>query len=85
MTFTYSYDLQDTDTYSSTFSMAAGSSLYGTAVYDTDTYAGSGGSVIRRDLTGRGHLIRLGFKNSTISETFRIDGFGNEANLDTNV
>lgn len=85
LTFTYSYDLEDADTYSSTFSMAAGSSLYGTAIYDTNTYAGSGGAVTRRDLTGRGHLIRLGFKNNTVSETFRIDGFGALANIDTNV
>ena len=85
MTFTYSYDLEDADTYSNTFSMATGSSLYGTAIYDTNTYAGNGGSFVRRDLAGRGHLIRLGFKNSVLSEVFRIDGFGMLPNLDTPV
>lgn len=83
MTFTYAYDFEDSDQYTQTFSTATGSSLYGTAVYDTDVYGGTGGSVRRRDMTGRGRVIRLGFKNSTLSESFRIDGFGMLPHLET--
>ena len=76
LTFAYSYDFESEDQYSQSFSTNAGSSVYGTAVYGTDTYAGAGGGVTRRDLTGRGHVVRLKFQNNTTSETFRVDGFG---------
>jgi len=85
ITFVYSYDFEDSDTYSQSFSTATGGSLYGTGVYDTNVYGGSGGSVKRRDLLGRGRVVRFGFKNSTISETFRIDGIGMLPHLETNI
>lgn len=83
ITFVYSYDFEDADTYTQTFSTATGSSLYGTAVFDTNTYAGSGGSSIRLDLAGRGRVVRFGWKNSTISELVRIDGFGALPSMNT--
>lgn len=85
ITFVYSYDFESADTYSQTFSTATSTSVYGTAVYGTGTYAGIGGSQQRRDLDGRGRNIRMGFKNSTLSETFQIDGIGSFVHLETNV
>lgn len=85
LTFAYSYNFETADQYSQTFSMATGASLYGTAVYDTDTYAGSGGGVKKRHLTGRGEVVRLGFKNNVIGEDFTINGFGRMPHLETNI
>jgi hypothetical protein len=85
LTFVYSYDFQSADTYTQTFSLATSTSVYGTAVYGTGTYAGSGGASVRRDLTSRGRVVRMGFKNSTLSETFQIDGLGSYVHLETNI
>ena len=85
LTFVYSYDFESSDTYSQTFSLATGTALYGSAIFDTDVYAGSGGLQQRRDLDGRGRVVRFGFKNNTIGETFQIDGVGYYAHLETNV
>ena len=76
LTFAYSYDFDDSDAYSQAFSMSTSTAVYGSAVYGTDTYASTGGAVIRRDLTSRGRVVRFKFANSAISETFRIDGLG---------
>jgi hypothetical protein len=85
LTLVYSYDFENADTYSQTFSTATSSSVYGSAVYGTGTYAGIGGGQQRRDLDGRGRVVRLGFKNNTIGETFQIDGMGSLVHLETNV
>ena len=85
LTFAYSYDFETSDQYAITFSIAAGVSVYGSSVYGTGIYAGSGGAYIRRDLTGRGRVVRFKFANSTAGETFRIDGFGSFAHLETMV
>lgn len=84
VTFAYSYDFEESDTYSLTFSTATGSSVYGVAVYGTGTYSGTGGAHVRKDLTGRGKVVRFGFKNSTLSETMRIDGIGQLVYAETN-
>ena len=83
LTFAYSYDFESTDTYTQTFSMATSSAVYGTAIFDLDTYAATGGAIKRRDLTGRGTVIRFKFANATIDEYFRIDGLGILAYLET--
>ena len=85
ITLVYSYDFESADTYTQTFSTATSTSVYGTAVYGTGTYAGIGGAQQRRDLDGRGRVVRFGFKNSTIGETFQIDGLGSFAHLETSV
>lgn len=85
LTFSYSYDFETTDTYNQTMSIATSGDTYGTGVYGTAKYAGTGGAVQRRDLIGRGRVIRLKFSNATLSETFQIDGFGTEAYAETNV
>lgn len=85
LTLAYSYDFESSDTYSQTFSMATGSDTYGSAIYGASVYAGTGGLQQRRDLDGRGRVVRFGFKNSTIGEVFQIDGVGYLAHLETNV
>lgn len=85
LTFSYSYNFNNGDEYSQTFNMSAGSSLYGSAIYDTDTYAESGGAVERRDLTGRGRVVRFKFSNNILTETFQIDGVGTLPHLETYV
>ena len=85
ITLVYAYDFETADTYTQTFSTATSSSVYGTAIYGIATYAGIGGSQQRRDLDGRGRVVRVGFKNANLSETFQIDGMGSFAHLETNV
>ncbi len=85
MTLVYSYDFENADTYTQTFSTATSSSVYGSAIYGVDTYAGIGGGQQRRDLDGRGRVIRIGFKNNIMGETFQIDGLGSFVHLETNV
>jgi hypothetical protein len=81
--FSYSYDFEDADQYSQSFSLATGADVYGTGIYGTATYAGSGGAVRRRDLTGRGRVVRFKFANSAKGEQFRIDGFGSLPHLES--
>ena len=85
LSLSYSYDFQGSAQYTLTFTMSTSSSLYGSAMYGTGTYAATGGAVKRQDLTGRGRTVRFRFSNNTLSETFRIDGFGTFAHLQTNV
>ena len=87
LTFSYSYDFDESNVqYSTTFSMNSSTSLYDLATYNsTATYASTGGRFTRRDLTGRGRVVRFRFLNNSLSETFRIDGFGAFGHLQTNV
>ena len=83
LTFAYAYDFENADTYTQTFTLSTSSSVYGSAVYGTDTYAATGGAIIRRDLTSRGRVVRFKFANATIGGTFRIDGLGILGYLET--
>lgn len=83
LTFAYSYDFENKDQYTQSFSLNTSTSVYGTAVYGVDTYAASGGGVVRRDLTGRGRVIRLKVSNSNASEAMQVDGFGMFPHLET--
>jgi hypothetical protein len=85
LSFAYSYDFEDEDQYTQTVSLSTGTDVYGTGVYGTATYSGSGGAVIRRDITSRGRTVRFKFANSVIDESFQIDGFGTLVHLETNV
>lgn len=84
LTLVYSYDFQTSDTYSLTFSTSTSTDVYGVGLYGTAVYASDGGSSVRKDLTGRGRVVRVGFKNSTLGETFQIDGLGTFVHLETN-
>lgn len=85
LTIAYSYDFEETDQYTLSMYMSSSTSVYGTAQYGVGTYSGSGGRSTRKDLTGRGRVVRFKFANSNIGETFRIDGYGTFAHLQTNV
>lgn len=85
LTIDYSFDFEEANQFSNTMNMSGGTSSYGSAVYGVDTYASSGGRVQRRDLTGRGRVVRFSFSNGTLSETIQIDGLGMQAHLETNV
>lgn len=85
LTFAYSYNFENVDQYTQSVSLSAGGSLYGTGVWDSSAYSGVGGGIKKRHLTGRGETVRFGFKNSTASETFTIDGFGAFAHAETNL
>lgn len=85
LTFAYSYDFEASDQYSQSISLGTSADVYGVGIYDTATYAKSGGSTVRRDLIGRGRVVRFKFANNVIGETFQIDGFGSYAHLETNV
>jgi hypothetical protein len=83
LTFSYSYDFETAAQYSQVFSLSGGLALWNAVVWDNFLWAGTGGKVIRRDLTGRGRVVRFGFSNNTLGETFQIDGFGTSARLET--
>jgi len=81
----YAYDFEDGDQFTQSFTLATSTDVYGTGVYGTAIYAGSGGAVTRRDLKGRGRVIRFKFANDVLNETYQIDGLGQLAHLETNV
>lgn len=83
LTFAYSYDFNNADTYSLTLSTGGSTDVYGTGVYGVATYAGTGGAQQRIDLNGRGRVVRYKFANMNMSETFRIDGLGRLPNMET--
>ena len=83
LSFSYSYEFEDKDQYTQTFNMGGGGDVYGTGLYGTATYGKSGGNVVRRDLTGRGRMVRFKFANNTLAEAFRIDGVGSLAHVET--
>ena len=85
LTFAWSFNFEDGDQYSNTFSLATSGDVYGSAIYDSSVYAGIGGDVQRRDLTGRGRVHRMKFENNNLGETFQIDGIGTDVHLETNV
>lgn len=85
LTFSFSFDFEDSDQYTQQFSLSTSASVYGIATYGVGTYAGNGGKITRRDLPSRGRVVRMKFSNNTLSETFRIDGLGMSAYLETNV
>lgn len=84
LTFGYSYDFDQGIDYQNTFSLAQGTSVWGSAIWDTSTWSGSGGLLQRQDLDGRGRVMRFYFANSNMSETFQIDGLASFVNAETN-
>jgi hypothetical protein len=83
LTFAYSYDFESVDQYTQTMDTGGGTSVYDSSLYGVATYANQGGNCQRRDLTGRGRVVRFKFANGVSGETFRIDGFGALPHLET--
>ena len=67
LTFAYSFDFSTVDQYTSSFSMLT-----------TQTVSDIG---VRRDLTGRGRVVRFKFANTDSGTHYVIDGIGAQANL----
>ena len=67
LTFAYAYDFSTIDQYTHSFSMAT-----------TQTVSDIG---IRRDLTGRGRVVRFKFANNNTSTHYVIQGIGVQVNL----
>jgi hypothetical protein len=85
ITLVYSYDFNTGDTYSQIINLAGTGSTWGSVNWGAFNWGQSGGLIQRVDVTGRGRLIRLGFKNSNLSETFQLDGIGTLTYLDTHI
>jgi len=84
LSLSYAFDGETGDQYTNTFTLSVTADTYGTGVYGTAVYSGSGGAIKKRNLTGRGHMIRYKFENNTVDETFTIDGIGAFPHLETN-
>lgn len=83
LTLRYAYDFEEGSQYAQLFYLGTSVNVYGTSVYGEATYAGSGGGVVRRDLTGRGRVVRFKVENNVLGETFQVDGFGTLPHLET--
>lgn len=55
------------------FSAETGGAKYGSAVYDTDVFAGLSSPVICKNVTGSGESVSLKFAGNDSNEPFRID------------
>jgi hypothetical protein len=85
LNFVYSYDLDTGDQNTQTFPMSAPGSMWDQANWDEAEWGAAGGSFIRRDLDGRGRVMRFKFANSAVDEEFQINGMGLNAHLETQV
>ena len=85
LTLAYSYDFENSDTYTQSFSMNTSTDVWDTMLWNVGKWAASGGYVQRRDLTGRGRVVRFKFANANVSETMRIDGLGAYVHAETQV
>lgn len=85
LTVAYSYDFEAIQQFTNLIDLNENVSLWGTMLWGQGIWSGTGGNVQRIDCTGRGRMIRFLFANSNIDETFRIDGIGTLAHLETNV
>lgn len=83
LTFSYSYNFDENDQYSSTLATSGTATIWGLFNWGEVNWASQGGGTVRRDLIGRGRVVRFKFSNNTLGETFRIDGFGALTHLET--
>jgi hypothetical protein len=84
ITLSWAFDFNEGEELSQTFFIGTTGALWDQAVWDQDKWAVAGGGVQRRDLTGRGRLVRFKFGNNAINESFQIDGIGVHTGLETN-
>ena len=64
--------------------MATGTAVYGSAIWDSSVYSGTGGQYMRQDLKGRGRVVRFYFANANMSEQMQIDGLASFVHVETN-
>lgn len=80
----YSHNYALGDEYTQSFSLAGVGGTW-PIVWGTTKWSATGGSVKKRHITGRGEVVRFGFKNSTKDQGFTVNGFGVFAHAETNV
>ena len=75
--FTYAYDFNNDDQYYEDINtFGAAGLVWDEGLWDVGYWDATGGMLSVKHIEGRGRVMRLGFKNSTLNETFRIDGIG---------
>jgi hypothetical protein len=75
--FTYSYDFDENDQYYEDMVMSGEEGLvWDEGSSDDEAWDATGGMLTVKNVDGRGRVMRFGFKNSVLNETFRIDGIG---------
>ena len=82
--FSYSYNFDTADQYTSSIATTGAAITLGNFNWGMSNWSAQGGTTIRRDLTGRGRVVRFKFANNSVDQTFRIDGFGALPHLETN-
>jgi hypothetical protein len=85
LSFSYSYNFAGTDEYTSGIDTTGTVIRWEAFNWGEGNWSYRGGSVSRRDLTGRGRVVRFKFANREVGQTFRIDGFGALTHLETAV
>jgi hypothetical protein len=80
----YSYNYNQSDQYLQSISLASGGGVW-PIIWGTTVWGSSSGAVWKRHLTGRGEVVRFGFKNNILAEGFTVNGFGVFAHAETNV
>jgi hypothetical protein len=84
LTLTYSYNYNSGDDYSQLIDFSGTGGTW-PITWGTTLWSSSGGSVKKRHLTGRGEVVRFGFKNNIIGQGFTVNGFGIFAHAETNI
>jgi hypothetical protein len=80
----YSHNYALGDEYTQSFSLAGVGGTW-PITWGTTKWSATGGSVKKRHVTGRGEVVRFGFKNSIVGQGFTVNGFGVFAHAETNV
>jgi len=82
--FTYSYDFNEDDQYYEDIDTSGESGLvWDEGNWDDLAWDSIGGMLTVKNIDGRGRVMRFGFKNSTLNQTFRVDGIGVYARAET--
>jgi len=83
LSFSYSYDLNTSDQYTLSFSLAGTGGLWGSGVWGTMLWGQGGGGLQRIDLNGRGRVARFKFSSNALNNTWRVDGLGQFPSVET--
>lgn len=77
LTIVYSYNFEESDQYSETRVLDGNDQAqWDVSDWDEATFQGSGGFFAEVDFIGRGRVVRIGLKNNSLNQPFRIDGMG---------
>ena len=72
----YTYDFNSVAVWrTANISLLGGGLIWGTGIWDTDTWGGSISVIKHADLDPSGQFVRFRFSNANINEEFQLDGF----------